>query len=80
MNLRPFGMLRVVRGLRQGNQAAVLTGLALILFQKMRDDRGKRELVYRKVVPVGSAIVIRHQRPGEEKVGIRTREKRRGAE
>ena len=73
MNLRPFGMVRVLRGLREGSQGALLTGLALIALQKMRDARGKRELVYRKKLSVGSAVVIRHQRPDEMKVQIRRR-------
>lgn len=73
MNLRPFGMVRVLRGLREGSQSALLTGLALIALQKMRDSRGKRELVYRKSLPVGSAVVIRHQHPDQVKVEVRRR-------
>lgn len=73
MNLRPFGMVRVLRGLREGSQGMLLTGLALVALQKVRDSRGKRELVYRKKLPVGSAVVIRHQRPGEHKVEVRRR-------
>lgn len=73
MNLRPFGMVRVLRGLREGSQGMLLTGLALVALQKMRDARGKRELVYRKQLPVGSAVVIRHQRPDEMKVEVRRR-------
>ncbi|MFP3913477.1 MAG: hypothetical protein ACLFWM_01260 [Actinomycetota bacterium] len=74
MNLKPMGWIRVLRGLRQGNQAMLLTGLALVAFQRLRGSRGKRELVYRQKLPVGSAVVIRHQRPDDPKVGIRTRE------
>lgn len=73
MNLRPFGMVRVLRGLREGRQGMLLTGLALVALQKMRDARGKRELVYRKKLPVGSAVVIRHQSPDETKVEVRRR-------
>lgn len=73
MNLRPFGMVRVLRGVRQGSQSMLLTGLALILIQRLRDARGKRELVYRRRLPVGSAVVIRHERPGEHKVEVRRR-------
>lgn len=73
MNLRPFGMVRVLRGLREGSQGMLLTGLALVALQKIRDARGKRELVYRKQLPVGSAVVIRHQRPDEMKVEVRQR-------
>lgn len=59
--------------MREGSQGLFLSGLALIAFQKLRDSRGKRELVYRKKLPVGSAVVIRHQSPDETKVEVRQR-------
>lgn len=64
MNLRPIGMARALRGLREGNQAVLLTGLALILFERLRSNRGKRELIYRKKLPIGSTLVVRHAGPG----------------
>lgn len=65
----------MLRGLREGNQAILLTGLGLVVLQSLRDSRGKRELVYRKKLPVGSAVVVRHERPGDadRKVEVRRR-------
>jgi hypothetical protein len=73
MNLRPIGWARVLRGIREGNQTVLLTGLGLVAFQSLRGSRGKRELIYRKKLPVGSAVVIRHNRPGDPKVEVRRR-------
>lgn len=71
MNLRGFGWARALRGLRDGNQAVFLTGLALILFQRMWGSRGDRQLVYRKKLPVGSTVVVRHARKGGPGVEIK---------
>ncbi|HEX2155162.1 MAG TPA: hypothetical protein VHL52_14450 [Acidimicrobiia bacterium] len=73
MNLRTIGWVQVLRGLRQGNQALLLTGLGLVVFQSMRSKRGERQLVYRKKLPVGSAVVIRHGHRGDPKLEIRRR-------
>lgn len=70
MNLRPMGIARTLRGLREGNQAVLLTGLALILFERMRSNRGKRELLYRKKLPVGATLVVRHAGPESKKLQI----------
>lgn len=64
MNLKALGWARTLRGLREGNQAVLLTGLGLIALQMLRNSKGKRQLVYRKTLPVGSAIVVRHAKPG----------------
>ncbi|HLT95257.1 MAG TPA: hypothetical protein VK070_00570 [Acidimicrobiia bacterium] len=74
MNLKTLGWARTLRGLREGNQAVLLTGLALILFQKARSSKDQRELIYRKKLPVGSTIVVRHARRGEPKIQIRRAE------
>lgn len=73
MNLRPIGVARALRGLREGNQQILVTGLALILVERLRSGRGKRELIYRKRLPVGSALIIRHGRRGDPKVEVRRR-------
>lgn len=71
MNLRTLGWARTVRGLREGDQSVLLTGLALVLLQQLRRSTSKRKLVYRKKVPVGSTIVIRHTRRGTPRLDIR---------
>ena len=65
---------RTLRGLREGNQAIFLTGLALIMFERMRSNRGKRELIYRKKLPIGSTVVVRHARSGTQKLQILERD------
>lgn len=70
MNLKAIGWARVIAGLRQGNQSALLAGLGLVLLQHLRNSRSHKELVYRKRLPVGSSIVVRHTRRGEPKLEI----------
>lgn len=70
MNLGLIGWPRVVRGLREGDQSLLLTGVALLLFHYYRSTKQKRQLVYRKVVPVGSSVVVRNSRPGSPKLEI----------
>lgn len=70
MNLRPLGWARTLRGLREGDQMVLLTGLGLIALQALRGSKGKRELIYRKKLPVGSTLVVRHARSGSPKLEI----------
>lgn len=60
MNFKTIGWLRALRGLREGNQTILLTGLALVVYQWLRSSKPDRELVLSKRIPVGSTIVIRH--------------------
>lgn len=73
MNLRPIGWARALRGIREGNQTVFLTGLGLVAFQSLRNSRGKRELIYRRKLPVGSAVIIRHNRAGDPGVEVKRR-------
>ncbi|HEX7097806.1 MAG TPA: hypothetical protein VF377_01090 [Acidimicrobiia bacterium] len=70
MNLKALGWARTLRGLREGNQTILLTGLGLIALQMLRNSKEKRQLVYRKALPVGSAIVIRHAKPGTPRLRL----------
>lgn len=70
MNLKPLGITRAIRGLREGNQPTLVTGLALIAIQYLRNSTNKKELVYRKKVPIGSMVVVRHARRGDPRVEI----------
>lgn len=74
MNLRPIGWARTLRGLREGNQAVLLSGLGLVVWQSLRNSKGKRELIYRKKLPVGSTIVVRHGHRGDPKLEIYERQ------
>ena len=71
MNLNSIGWARAIRGAREGNQSLLLTGLGLIFFQYLRTGKQKKQLIYRKVVPVGSTIVVRHARRGDPRIEIR---------
>jgi hypothetical protein len=71
MNLKPLGWARTIRGAREGNQTLIMTGLGLIFFQYLRDSKQKKQLIYRKVVPLGSTIVVRHARRGEPRIEIK---------
>jgi len=57
--------LRVWRGLRTGDQRELLTGAAIMGYRWLRTSKGGRELVYRKAVPEGSAVVIRYGKRGQ---------------
>ena len=70
MNLGSIGWPRVVRGLREGDQTVLLTGVALLFVQYLRSTKPRRQLVYRKTVPVGSTVVIRNTARGEPKLEI----------
>lgn len=63
MNLKLIGWQRSVRGFREGNRSMLLGGLAMLAFHYLRSSRPRRELIYRRKVPVGTEIVIRHRRP-----------------
>lgn len=58
------GTALALRGLRTGDQRALLGGAALAAFGWWRGQDGGRELIYRREVPVGSTVVVRHGRKG----------------
>jgi hypothetical protein len=61
--LMGLGTQRLFRGLRQGDQRALLAGAAMLAFGWLRKTGApKKELIYRKEVPVGSTVVIRHRK------------------
>ncbi len=55
------GISRAFRGARTGDQQLLLTGAALAAFGLWRRSSAKKkELVYRKTVPLGSSLVVRY--------------------
>ncbi len=65
--IRSLGLTRMLRGVRTGNQPALYTGAALALLGWLRSrPRGERELLTRKVVPLGSMVIVRHAQDGSE--------------
>mgnify|MGYP001203880215 CR=1 FL=1 len=70
MNLKSIGWMRTLRGVREGDQLILFTGLALVALQWLRNSGQKKELIYRKKVPVGSSVLIRHVHRGAPKITI----------
>lgn len=64
---------RSLRGLREGDRRELGIGLALAAFTYLRSTRPRRELIYRKTVPKGSAIVVHHRKRGRPKLEIKKR-------
>lgn len=69
-NIRSHGYGRTLRGLRQNDRRELMLGLALTAMAILRDRKGERELLFRKAVPTGSAIVIHHKRRGDPKIEV----------
>lgn len=59
------GVAGFLRGLRTGDQRALLGGAAMAAFGWWRTQQPSRELIYRREVPLGSTVVVRHGRKGE---------------
>jgi len=70
MNLKLLGWQRAVKGVREGDQTLLLTGLGLLALQYLRGSRPRKQLLYRKKLPIGSTIVVRHSRRGAPKLEI----------
>lgn len=72
MNLRTIGITRALRGLREGDQSLLYTGLAMIAIQWLRSSKPRRTLVYRRKIPIGSTLVIRHTERGTTQLDTST--------
>lgn len=68
--IRSAGAGRVWRGLRDGDRRDLFLGAAFLAFAYLRSSGSKKELIYRKEIPVGSAIVVRHARKGDPKIEV----------
>lgn len=55
---------KLLRGLRTGDQRALLTGAALLGYTWLTRRSNTREVLFRKPIPEGSALVIRYGRRG----------------
>ena len=61
---RSEGYRRSLRGLREGNRRELTVGLALAALAYLQSTSPRKELLFRKTVPKGSAIVVHHKRRG----------------
>ncbi|MEX0864397.1 MAG: hypothetical protein WD269_05920 [Acidimicrobiia bacterium] len=71
------GRRRTLRGLRESDHRQLYLGLALTGLNYLRRTRPRKQLLYRKSLPKGTALVIHHQRSGEPRLQI-IKPKRRG--
>jgi len=67
---RAEGVRRALRGFREGDQRDLYIGLALWAFAYLRNTSPKKQLLYRKTVPEGSTLVIRHTKRGTPRLEI----------
>lgn len=59
-----------MRGLREGDQRELFYGLALWAIAYLRRTAQRKQLLYSKSVPEGSAIVVHHKRFGDPKIEV----------
>jgi hypothetical protein len=59
------GFASALRGLRTGDQRALLGGAALAAFGWLRSRKPERELIYRREIPEGSSVVVRYGKKGQ---------------
>jgi len=69
-NIGTIGLKRTMRGLREGDQRELYYGLGLSALAFLRRTAPRKQLLYRKSVPEGSAIVIHHRRVGDPKIEV----------
>jgi hypothetical protein len=69
-DIRSASIDRTLRGLRTGDQRQLYSGLGLAALAYLRNSRPRRRLLFRKKLPVGSALVIHHKRWGDPKIEV----------
>lgn len=67
---REAGYERTLRGLREGDRREFYLGLALSALAYLQRTKPRKELLYRKEVPEGSALVIHHKKSGNPRLQI----------
>jgi hypothetical protein len=76
-DIRAQGARRALRGAREADNRELALGLALSALSYLRGTKPRRRLIYRKVVPEGSAIVVHNRRWGDPKLEIVKPKRRR---
>lgn len=69
-NLRREGYSRALRGFRRSDRREMWFGLAMAALSVIRAGSNEKELLFRKEVPAGSAIVVHHKRRGDPKIEV----------
>ena len=62
MNPIADGLARGLRGVRTGDQRSLYTGAFLLAYGLWKRQRGKRELLYKKTVSPGEAVLVKTSR------------------
>lgn len=71
------GRMKFAQGARQGEPRDIYLGLALLALSYLRRTRQRRQLLYRREVPEGSALVIHHKDESAPRLEIVKPKKRR---
>jgi hypothetical protein len=64
------GRQRAMRGLRESDDRQLYIGLALTALAYLRRTAPRRQLVYRREIPEGAALLIHHKGSGEPRLEI----------
>jgi hypothetical protein len=67
---RTEGVRRTLTGIRERDRRELYIGLALTALAYLRKTGPQRELIFKKTVPAGSAIVVHHKRSGDPKIEV----------
>lgn len=65
------GWDRTLMGLRTGEQRDLYLGLSLAAIAFLQRTAPRKQLLYRKEVPEGSALVIHHKRSGAPRIEVK---------
>lgn len=69
-DLKAAGINRVWRGARRGDRRDLYLGAALAVIAFLRQGSSGKQLIYRKSLPRGSAVVIHHRRRGDPRIEV----------
>jgi hypothetical protein len=69
-DLRSAGVGRVWRGMRQGDRRELYLGVAMAAVALLRQNQGQKELIFRKKLPEGTALVIHNRKKGDPKIEV----------
>lgn len=67
---RAEGYRRTLKGFRESDTRELYIGLTLAAISYLRQTKAKKELLYRRTVSEGSALVIHHKRSGTPRLEI----------
>ena len=71
MNPLTEGVTRSLRGLRTGDSRSLYTGVLLLAYGMWKRQRDRKELIYRKTMAPGDAMLIRAGRKGDKRLVVR---------